>query len=57
MSISDPARKIDFNLKLSLKSEAHWVHGPSHMDLMHMPRSFSVRIDVTSLPEGVHNAE
>ena len=51
----EPSRKIDFNLKLSLVSEASWVHFPTHFDLMHMPRAFAVRVDATNLPEGVHS--
>ncbi|XP_020282375.1 tripeptidyl-peptidase 2 isoform X2 [Pseudomyrmex gracilis] len=50
----DPQRKIDFNLKLSLVCDASWVQYPVHLDLMHMPRGFSVRVDASNLSEGVH---
>ncbi|XP_012257165.2 tripeptidyl-peptidase 2 [Athalia rosae] len=50
----DPARKINFNLRLSLVSDASWVQFPTHLDLMHMPRAFAVRVDPSSLSEGVH---
>ncbi|XP_018353839.1 PREDICTED: tripeptidyl-peptidase 2 isoform X2 [Trachymyrmex septentrionalis] len=50
----DPARKIDFNLKLTLVCDASWVQFPTHLDLMHMPRAFAIRVDATNLPEGVH---
>lgn len=51
---TDPSRKIDFNLKLTLACEASWVRYPTHLDLMHMPRAFIVRVDATNLSEGVH---
>nr|XP_012225494.1 PREDICTED: tripeptidyl-peptidase 2 [Linepithema humile] len=50
----DPARKIDFNLKLTLVCDASWVQYPTHLDLMHMPRAFAIRIEASNLPEGVH---
>ncbi|XP_015173140.1 PREDICTED: tripeptidyl-peptidase 2 isoform X4 [Polistes dominula] len=53
---TDPQRKIEFNLKLTLVCEASWVKFPTHLDLMHMPRSFAINIDGSSLPEGVHAA-
>ncbi|KAJ8670647.1 hypothetical protein QAD02_001906 [Eretmocerus hayati] len=52
----DPARKIGFNVRLAMICEASWVHCPTHLDLMHMPRAFAVRIDATSLSEGVHSS-
>ncbi|XP_033232099.1 tripeptidyl-peptidase 2 isoform X2 [Belonocnema kinseyi] len=52
---TDPSRKIDFNIKLSLVSDSSWVHFPTHFDLMHMPRAFAVRVDGSNLPEGVHS--
>lgn len=51
----DPSRKINFNLKLSLVSDASWVHFPSHFDLMYMPRAFAIRVDGSNLPEGVYS--
>ncbi|XP_046818750.1 tripeptidyl-peptidase 2 isoform X1 [Vespa crabro] len=51
---TDPSRKIDFNLKLTLVCEASWARFPTHLDLMHMPRAFSISIDGSNLPEGVH---
>lgn len=50
----DPSRKINFNLRLSLVSDAPWVQFPTHLDLMHMPRAFAVRVEPSSLSEGVH---
>ncbi|XP_076685935.1 tripeptidyl-peptidase 2-like isoform X2 [Andrena cerasifolii] len=51
---TDPARKIAFNLKLTLVCDASWVQFPTHLDLMHMARAFAIRIDASNLPEGVH---
>ncbi|KAK2578923.1 hypothetical protein KPH14_011132 [Odynerus spinipes] len=51
---TDPSRKINFNLKLTLVCEASWVRFPTHLDLMHMPRAFAIRIDGSNLSEGVH---
>ncbi|KAG7205321.1 hypothetical protein KM043_007323 [Ampulex compressa] len=51
---TDPCRKIDFNLKLTLACDASWVQYPMHLDLMHMPRMFSIRVEGSNLPEGVH---
>uniref|UniRef100_A0ABD2WWK7 Tripeptidyl-peptidase 2 n=1 Tax=Trichogramma kaykai TaxID=54128 RepID=A0ABD2WWK7_9HYME len=51
---TDPARKINFNVRITMVCDAPWVHYPTHFDLMHMPRAFAIRIDGTSLPEGVH---
>lgn len=53
-AFTDPARKIDFNLKLTLVCDAPWVQFPTHLDLMHMARTFAIRIDASNLPEGVH---
>ncbi|KAH0553976.1 tripeptidyl-peptidase 2 isoform X2 [Cotesia glomerata] len=50
----DATRKINFNLRLSLVCDAAWVQFPSHFELMHMSRAFTVRIDGVKLPEGVH---
>ncbi|KAI4503188.1 hypothetical protein M0802_001410 [Mischocyttarus mexicanus] len=50
----DPSRKIDFNLKLTLVCDASWVKFPTHLDLMHMPRAFTISIDGSTLAEGVH---
>ncbi|XP_034947596.1 tripeptidyl-peptidase 2 isoform X1 [Chelonus insularis] len=50
----DPSRKINFNLRLSLVCEAPWVQYPSHFELMHMSRAFTVRVDAVKLSEGVH---
>ncbi|XP_043288637.1 tripeptidyl-peptidase 2 isoform X2 [Venturia canescens] len=53
---TDPQKKIDFSLRLSLICEASWVHFPSHFELMNMSRAFAVRIDAAKLSEGVHSA-
>ncbi|XP_014208208.1 tripeptidyl-peptidase 2 isoform X2 [Copidosoma floridanum] len=50
----DASRKIDFNVRFTLVSDATWVHFPTHFDLMHMSRAFAIRVDAGSLPEGVH---
>ncbi|XP_046586806.1 tripeptidyl-peptidase 2 isoform X1 [Neodiprion lecontei] len=50
----EPTRKINFNLRLSLVSDASWIQFPTHLDLMHMPRAFAVRVESGLLPEGVH---
>ncbi|XP_015124939.1 tripeptidyl-peptidase 2 isoform X1 [Diachasma alloeum] len=50
----DASRKINFNLRLSLVCDASWVQFPSHFELMHMSRAFTVRIDAVKLNDGVH---
>ncbi|OXU24497.1 hypothetical protein TSAR_010597 [Trichomalopsis sarcophagae] len=50
----DPARKIDFNIRLTMLCDAPWVQCPTHFDLMHMPRAFAIRVDGTSLSEGAY---
>lgn len=50
----DPSRKIDFNLKLTLVCDASWVQFPTHLDLMHMPRAFAVRVEASNLTAGAH---
>ncbi|XP_011256902.1 tripeptidyl-peptidase 2 isoform X2 [Camponotus floridanus] len=52
--VIEPSRKINFNLKLTLVCDASWVQFPTHLDLMHMPRSFAIRVEASNLPEGVH---
>ncbi|XP_071441524.1 tripeptidyl-peptidase 2 [Hetaerina americana] len=52
---ADPALKINFNLKLALSCSESWIECPSHLDLMHMARVFSVRVDSTALEAGVHS--
>lgn len=37
-------------------STAPWVQTPTFLDLSYSPRSFSVKIDPTALPIGVHRA-
>lgn len=51
---TDPARKIDFNMRLAMVCDATWVQFPTHFNLMHMSRAFAIRVDATSLSEGAH---
>lgn len=53
---SDPKQKINFNLRLTMVSTTPWVQVPTFLDLSYSPRSFSVKIDPTALPIGVHRA-
>ena len=53
---TDPQRKIDFSIRLSLICDVPWVQFPTHFELMNMPRSFAVRVDAAKLSEGVHSA-
>ncbi|GLH08749.1 Tripeptidyl-peptidase 2 [Gryllus bimaculatus] len=50
----DASKKIDFGMKLVLSCNESWVQYPSHLDLMNMARIFTVRVDPTGLPHGVH---
>lgn len=50
----DPSVKINFNMKLSLVCSEPWVQVPTHLDLVNISRVLSIRIDPTSLAEGVH---
>ncbi|XP_058803991.1 tripeptidyl-peptidase 2 isoform X2 [Phymastichus coffea] len=50
----DPARKIDFNMRLAMVCDAAWIHFPTHFNLMHMSRAFAVRVDAAALQEGAH---
>ena len=52
----DAASKIQFNLQLSLACNVSWVQIPKHFDLMFMARGFSIKVDPTGLPSGVHYA-
>ncbi|KAK3925767.1 Tripeptidyl-peptidase 2 [Frankliniella fusca] len=46
--------KTNFNMNLILTCDKPWVSHPSHLCLMNMSRTISIRIDPTSLPTGVH---
>ena len=52
----DADSKIKFNLHLSLACEASWVKIPKHFNLMFMTRGFSIKVDPTQLPSGIHYA-
>ncbi|XP_067010836.2 tripeptidyl-peptidase 2 [Anabrus simplex] len=52
---TDAARKIAFGMKLALTCRDAWVQYPVHIDMAYMSRIFTVRIDPTSLPVGVHS--
>lgn len=54
-AFSEPEEKVKFNIKLALLCSEPWVQTPSHLDLVNSPRTITVRIDPTSLPEGVHS--
>lgn len=51
---ADPSKKIGFGVKLALVCSEPWVDCPSHLDLMNIARIFTVQIDPTGLPAGVH---
>ena len=50
----DAVSKIVFNLQLALTCSASWVQIPKHLDLMFMARGFSIKVDPSALPPGVH---
>lgn len=49
--------KINFEMRIALRTDARWIQVPEHLALMHNGRSFNVRIDPTKLPAGVHYSE
>lgn len=53
---ADASHKIGFGIKLALVCSEPWVECPSHLDLMNITRLFTVRIDPTGLPTGVHGS-
>ncbi|PNF43825.1 Tripeptidyl-peptidase 2 [Cryptotermes secundus] len=53
---TDPSKKIGFGIKLTLVCSEPWVECPSHLDLMNIARMFTVQIDPTGLPPGVHTS-
>ncbi|XP_060515966.1 tripeptidyl-peptidase 2 [Cylas formicarius] len=48
-------KKINFNIKLVLTCSSHYVEFPKHLDLSNFSRMFSVKIDTSSLAEGLHS--
>lgn len=48
-------RKIYYNQKFVLTCEESYITYPTHLDVSNMPRSFTVTIDTSYLPVGVHN--
>jgi len=52
--IADASHKIGFDIKLALVCSEPWVECPAHLNLMNITRIFTVRIDPTGLPTGVH---
>ena len=55
--ILGPDDKIQFSMQLSLVCEATWVQHPSHLDLMNMARSFTIKVDTQGLAPGPHYTE
>ncbi len=51
------ATKIAFASYLTLRTTHPWLKAPLHMALMNEARSFSMQIDVSALPVGLHYAE
>lgn len=49
-----PEKKIQFNMKLVLTCSSDFVQFPKHLDLSNMMRTFSVDIDTSAVPEGLH---
>ncbi|XP_039278356.1 tripeptidyl-peptidase 2 isoform X2 [Nilaparvata lugens] len=47
-------KKIDFQMSLALACDASWVSCPSYLEMMNIQRVFSVKVDPSGLPEGVH---
>ncbi|XP_026279947.1 tripeptidyl-peptidase 2 [Frankliniella occidentalis] len=53
-SLESYPERTNFNMNLILTCDKPWVSHPSHLCLMNMSRTISIRIDPTSLPTGVH---
>lgn len=49
-------KRVEFEMKFSLKCTADFVHVPDYFLLMHNGRSFKFDVDPTKLPAGVHTA-
>ena len=49
--------KVAFEVKTALVATQPWIHTPDHMILMHGGRTFTMRVDPTHLPPGVHFGE
>ncbi|RZF39809.1 hypothetical protein LSTR_LSTR000457 [Laodelphax striatellus] len=47
-------KKIDFQMSLALVCDASWVSCPPYLEMMNIQRMFSVNVDPSGLPEGVH---
>lgn len=53
---TSPKDKIAFNIRATMVSSEPWVQVGSFLDLSYTSRSFSVKVDPTGLPPGVHTA-
>lgn len=51
-----PQQKIEFNVRLTLVASESWVKVATFLDLSYCLRLFSVTVDPTGLPPGVHTA-
>lgn len=47
--------KIYYNQKFVLTCDDSYVSAPNHLDVSNMPRSFTVTIDASYLPGGIHS--
>ena len=54
---ADNRAKVDFELKIALESNAHWVSCAEHLLLMHGGRRMDIEVDPTRLRPGAHYAE
>ncbi len=53
----DKSERVDFQLKVRLRTEASWIRIPKHVHLTDGGRSFRILVDPKELPPGVHYAE
>lgn len=51
----NPAKKIDFNIKVILCCKGQHVRCPTHLDLSNLARVFAIKIDTSGLSDGVHH--
>ena len=49
--------KIAFSCRLALTCGAAWLECPTYLELMNMQRQFTVKLNPTGLPTGVHFTE
>ena len=54
---SDSQVKIDFSVRFALACDEPWVEYPSHLELMNVARTFTVKVDPRGLQHGAYYTE